>query len=183
MKRNALLILSALLLGGCALWIPTDGDPFADHAQNVSIKLPAGWQRLNTKDYLFATRDGAELQSLLVERIHVDDTLSQTRKKLRRGMLPQELAEVILDNSRSNEEVLDLKVIENKPASLAGGTGFRLLYSYKSKDGLRYRSLYYGSLRGEWFYGVRFAAPQRHYFARDLPVFEKAVKSLKILGG
>jgi len=183
MKRIAILITLALALGGCALWVPTDGKPFVDGAQNVSIELPAGWQRLNTKEYLFATRDGEELQSLLVERFHVDDDLTKTRKKLRRGMLPQELAEIILDNARSNEELLDFKVLANKPASFAGTEGFRMLYSYKNGDGLRYRNLYYGCLRGEWFYGVRYTAADRHYFDRDLPAFEKAVKSLSVLGG
>jgi hypothetical protein len=183
MKRFVILILLALALGGCALWLPTDGAPFVDSAQNVSLELPAGWQRLNSKEFLFVTRDGSELQSLLVERLHVDDDLSQTRKKLARGMLPQELAEVILDNARSNEGVLDLKVLENKPVPFGDTDGFRMLYTYKSEDGLKYKNLYYGCLRGEWFYGVRYTASQRHYFERDLPAFEKAVKSFRVLGG
>jgi len=183
MKRIVILIILALALGGCALWVPTDGTPFVDRARNVSLELPTGWRRLNTGEYLYATRDGSELQSILVERIQVDDELTQTRKKLRRGMLPQELAEVILDNSRSNEEVLDLKVVENKPAAVGGADGFRMIYTYKNTDGLRYRNLYYGCLRGEWFYGVRYTAAQRHYFDRDLQAFEKTVKSLRVLGG
>lgn len=181
MKKLVVLALLATLLSGCARWLLTDGRPYADTTQNISIELPAGWQRLNHRDYLFATRDGGGLQSILAERIHAKEELSETKKKLTPGMLPQELAGVILDNTKSRKNVFDLKILENKPASIGGHQGFRVLFTHKDQNGLLYKNLYYGFMNGEWFYGVRFRAPERHYFDKDVAGFEKAVKSFRLL--
>ncbi len=181
--RKAILFLIAvvLLLGGCAPWYPTNGEPYIAKAQNVSVNLPAGWMRQNRRDIVLATRDGLPLQTIMVETIHVNDDLKYTKKKFSPGMLPQEQAETIIDNMTSNQKVLGLKVLENKPAKIDGRQGFRALISFKDSDGLAYRSLYYGFMEKEWFYGLRYTAPQRHYFERDREAFDKAVSSVKLL--
>lgn len=181
MKRPLLLLaIFLLLLGGCAPWYPTGG-PYQAKPQNVSLDLPSGWMRQNRRDILLVTRDGALLQNILVETIHVRDSLKFTKKKFAQGMLPQEQSEIILDNMTSNQDFRNLKVLENKPAKVAGIPGFRLLLSFEDEDGLAYRRIYYGFMEGEWFYGIRFTAPRRHYFDRDRKKFEKSVASLKLL--
>ncbi len=180
MKRILLLCLVVLFITGCLPWARTGG-PFTAPAQNVSVDLPDGWMRKNTKDYLLVTRDGPLLQYIIVENIHATDALYHTKKKFRTGMLPQEQAEVIIDNTSSNPEILKLRIISNKPTKINGYSGFKVVYTYKDKNGLQYKSMYYGFMNGEWFYGIRYNAPLRHYYKKELNSFKKVVKSLKLI--
>lgn len=181
MKRSLWLLVIVLLIGGCISlpWVKTDG-LYKAPAQNVSIELPDGWMRHNTNKHLFLTRDGPRLQYILVERIRVDDKLKHTKKKFRKGMLPQELAEIVIAHCSSNEKVLNFKVKSNRPIKINGHSGFKLLFTYEDGDNLEYRSLYYGFMEGEWFYGVRYNAPERYYYEKELKTFNKVVSSLKL---
>jgi len=179
-KRLLAAIFIAVILTGCAPWIRTNGQPFTSQAQNVTVNLPDGWMRLNTDDYIFITRDGELLQSVLIEAFHVDDQLKHTKKKLRKGMLPLESSEVIMDNISSNNEIKSFEVKENRSAKVAGHQCFRAIFTYKDSEGLKIKSVYYGFLDNEWFYGIRYTAPQRHYFDKDLKTFEKIVASVKL---
>ncbi len=179
MKRLLAAIFIAVALTGCAPWIRTGG-PFTSQARNVTVDLPEGWMRLNTDDYILITRDGELLQSVLIEAFHVDETLKHTKKKLRRGMLPLEASEVIMDNISSNNEITSFEVKENRSAKVAGRQCFRALFTYRDREGLKIKSVYYGFLDGEWFYGIHYTAPQRHYFDRDIKTFEKIVASLRL---
>lgn len=178
--RRFFLYLILLFLSSCAPWIRTGG-PYTATAQNVVVNLPDGWMRLNTDEFLFVTRDGENLQYVIVQNIHVDDELKHTKKKFRKGMLPLEAAEVIIDNISSNQDVLNLEVKENKAAKLCGHPAFRAVLTYKNRDGLKIKSIYYGFMEGEWFYGIRYAAPQRYFFEKDIKNFEKVAASLKLI--
>jgi hypothetical protein len=179
MKRLLAAIFIVVMLTGCAPWIRTNG-PFTSQAQNVTVNLPDGWMRLNTDDYIFITRDGERLQSVLIEVFHVDEKLKHTKKKLSKGMLPLESSEVIMDNISSNSEIKSFEVKENRSAKVAGHQCFRAIFTYRDGEGLKIKSVYYGFLDGEWFYGIRYTAPQRHYFDKDFKTFEKIVGSLKL---
>src|SRR5690242_14795536 len=82
-----------LLLGGCVSlpWEPTAG-LYSSPSENFAVKLPQGWMRLNVKnakDDLLITRDGI---------LAVDKPLKSTKKTFARGMQPQAVAEVVIDN-------------------------------------------------------------------------------------
>jgi hypothetical protein len=179
-KKTALLVAVMFLLNGCAPWIRTGGLHEAK-GENVSLDLPDGWMRLNQDEYLLVTRDGVSLQSILVESINVAETLKHTKKKFRKGMLPLEASEVIMDNIASNREVHDFAIKESKSTKVAGKPGFRVAYSYKTTDGLKMQGVLYGLMQGECFYLLRYAAPKRHYFDRDLKTFERVVASAQLL--
>ena len=180
MKNLFLLMVVMLLLNGCAPWIRTGG-PYEATRENVALELPDGWMRLNSDKYLLLTRDGVLLQSILVENINVNDPLKYTKKKFRKGMLPLEASEVIVDNIASNDGVLDFAVKESKSAKVAGEPGFRVAYSYKTSDGLKMQGIVYGLMHGEAFYLIEYAAPKRHYFDRDLKTFERVVSSARLI--
>ena len=180
MKKVLLLIVAMFLLNGCAPWIRTGG-PFTAAEENVAMVLPDGWMRLNTGDYFLITRDGVDLQYILAEKIGVHDTLNHTKKRFRKGMLPLEAAEVILDNISSGDKVHGLEIKENKPAKIDGRPGFRAVYTYKTNDGLKMKGVIYGLMLGEWYYGINYTAPQRYYFDRDLKTFERVLASVHLL--
>ena len=97
-------------------------------------------------------------------------------------MLPQELAEIVIDHCSSDENVLNFKVKSNKPTKINGHSGFKLLFTYKNKDALKYKSLYYGFMEKEWFYGIRYNAPERYYFKKELKTFKNVVASVQLTG-
>jgi hypothetical protein len=179
-KKLVLLIVVMCLLNGCAPWVRTGG-PYEAQRENVALDLPDGWMRLNSDKYLLLTRDGLLLQSILVEKISVNEPLKHTKKKFRKGMLPLEVSEVIVDNIASNSEVLAFEVKESKSAKVAGESGFRVVYSYKTVDGLKMQGIVCGVMHGEWFYLIQYAAPKRHYFNRDLKTFEQIVASAHLI--
>lgn len=182
MKRSLLLCVLFVFITGCLPWVRTSG-PYQSTYLNISADLPDGWMRRDytSRSDIFLTRDGAYLQYIMVEPIHMDAELRGTKKKFRKGMMAQELAEVIIDNTSSREDVLNFKVISNKPYTVAGHPGFRMVYTFRDTDGLKYKSLYYGFMEGEWFYGLSYSAPERYYYKRDLMAFKKVRDSLKLL--
>jgi hypothetical protein len=179
---SALLLGAALSFGGCVTlpWYPTEG-PYTSAADNFVVELPKGWMRLNSDHDLLITRDGLLLQHVLIERGRVDRPLKHTKKVLTRGMQPQALAEVILDNISSSERTLDLKVKENRPVQVGRHRGFRLVYGHRDKNGLRFKSVMLGFLAGDDFYLIRYTAAERHYFAKDLQTFEQLVATFKLI--
>lgn len=177
MKRLVFILL--IFIFGCAPWMRVGGAYTSPYDQ-YSVDLPEKWMRLNTKEYLLITRDGVMLQHILIERIHVNDSLKHTKKQFRRGMLPHEAAEVILDNKSSNPDILNLKVIRNIPANVGGLRGFKAVYTHKNKDGLKFRTVFYGVMADEEFFGVAYTAALRHYFKQDLRTFEKLIASFRL---
>ena len=180
MKKVFLLVAIMCMVNACAPWIRTGG-PFTATEENVALELPDGWMRWNTKEYFLITRDGVDLQYILVEKINAQDSLKHTKKKFRKGMLPLEAAEVILDNIASSDKVHGFEIKENKPARIDGKHGFRAVYTYKTDNGLKMKGIVYGLMIGEWYYGIKYAAPQRYYFDRDLKTFERVVARVQLL--
>ena len=179
--KNILLATLVITMVGCTpLWVRTGGE-FVEKRMNVSVKLPEGWYCMRADKGVFvATRDGLALQQITVERIHVSDELVHTKKKFSKGMLPHEQANIIIDNNATRKEYLNFSVESNRPAVIDNHKGFRLAYRYKT-NGIPYRSIHYGFMQGDWFYGIRYLSPARHYFDRDSAVFEEAAESMKLL--
>jgi len=179
---GTLLLGLGLLLGGCVSvpWHPTAG-LYNSPSENFAVELPQGWMRLNANEDLLITRDGILLQHVTVERAAVDRPLKSTKKTLARGMQPQAVAEVIIDNFMSSERMLDVKVQENRPVQVAQHRGFRLVYTHRDKNGLRFKSVLHGFLAGDVFYGIRYTAAERYYFAKDLPTFEHVLASFRLI--
>lgn len=178
MKKASLMIL--LVVMGCVPWIQTRG-LYTSKTHNFSVELPQGWMRSNTSEYMLITRDGVVLQNIAIKRRAVDEEFEHTKRKLSKGILPQEAAGVIIDNINSDQEVLNFKVIENVPVEINESSGFKVVYTYKNKDGLRSKRIYYGVVDGEWFYSISYSAALRHYFEKDLKSFEELFKSFKLI--
>lgn len=189
MARIAAMAAAALLLGGCISMY--DEWPYRPAGRrysswsligaDVRMELPQGWMKANGIDNgLVATRDGFNLQTLRFRRLPLGKALPHTKKVLADGMRPDEVAEVLIDDIRSDGTALGLQVVETRPATVAGQPGFRAVVSFRDPDGLRFKATTAGVIVDGYAWQVTYVAAARYYYDRDLPLFEKALASLKI---
>ena len=83
----------------------------------------------------------------------------------------------------SNQAIQSYELKENTPATLDGLQGFKITYSYKSRDGVKHKAVIYGFLYSEWLYEIRYHATERYYFDKDLMTFEQFVASFRLIKG
>jgi hypothetical protein len=182
MRRTiALCCLMALTLCGCATWVAVGGT-YRESSRNYEVDLPHGWRKYNvSKDALLITRDGLSLQFIRISRVALDKEMPHTKKKFSKGMLPQEAAEVVTDNFLSAPNIMAQDVLANAPADIDGHPGFRVEFTYKTKNGLTKNAIVYGFLTGEWYCELRYDPPKRHYFKKDLSTFEEVKQSFRLM--
>src|SRR3990172_5283475 len=176
------LVLVFLLgaLSGCAPWVMVEG-PYRMDSQGYEVSLPAGWRRATTVgDSLLVTRDGVSLQNIRVERVAIGDELKHRKKKFAKGMLPQDVAALELDEVRSDQAVRNFALVENIPFQVTGFPGFKLVYTFKTGNGLRLRRIHYGVLLRDWVYRIQYQAAAKYYFDKDLAAFERVRESFKV---
>lgn len=183
-KIMALVVI--LSLAGCAPqkpWLKTEKF-YTNQRQGFSVELPDNWMRSSKADVLFATRDGFPLQSIYISRFNIkENPLKNTKKTLQKGMLPQEVAEIVLDDTISASSLTDVKTEEDVPMTIAGIPGFRLVYTFRNSSGLKMKAILCGGLKDSSLLVARYSAPRRHYFDMDAPTFEKVFRSLKVTDG
>ena len=180
--KGSLYLLFAFILCGCvSTWVAVGGN-YKSGSENYTVELPEGWRQYTpAKDKLLITKDGFTLQRIQIMRLKIDAELPHTKKKFEKGMLPQEAAEVVIDNFRSNPKILNQNIIANTPAQIGGHPGFKIVYSYQNKSGLNKKGVFYGLLTSEWWYEIIYEAPERHYFPKDLPTFEKIKETFRLI--
>jgi hypothetical protein len=195
-----LVVLALLVTAACAPITAVSGK-VALAPQGLELDMPAGWYRIEpigqqhlvnagvplpallidrSIEPALLTRDGIPLQVIRIERLPIDKELSSTKRKLARGMPAHDVAELELDNVRSNPEALNFQHVETTPATVAGRSGFRLVYAWKTKAGLPIRAMHYGFLDDAALYRVVYQAAARHYFERDLATFEQIRQTLRL---
>ncbi len=184
---RALLGGLMLLLAGCAPFVLASGKQTLTEYE-FEVTVPEGWYRamhapgtLEAFEGLVLTRDGLVLQQIRVERVAMDKDLKFTKRKFDPKLPPHEVAEIELDDHRSNPDVFNLTVEENAPATVDGRRGFRLVYTWQTKDGYRLKRIHYGFLEGKWVYRLTYQAAARFYFDRDLAIFERLRESFRLL--
>lgn len=183
-----LVVLAAVTAGAaCARprppsWLPTEQTYVAARA-GFEVVPPPGWMRFNGRDEtLVLTRDGTALQRIVVGWSDVGKPIGigASKRPVQAGMSPQELAELVIDDIRAAEALTAVQVLENAPATLSGQGGFRVVASFKDARGLPRRIALYGLVTSARLYEVFLVAPERHYFARDLPVFEELARTFRL---
>ena len=187
MRKQVLIAfagVAALLAAGCQTWQP-GGTPVSLAKGAVAITPPAGWKHATIGGAdLIASKEGPVLQKMVVE--HVD--LSQpppkeTKRAVAAGMTPFEVAEAVIGELRANQELLGLDVRENTPVDVGGKPGIKIVFAFRTKDGLQLTEARYSALVGQTLWHIRYVAPTRHYFERDLAAFEAAVRTTRIPAG
>ena len=148
---------------------------------DFSVEIPEGWWKPKHIDKYLITKDGVFLQYVLIQQRPIDRPYRNTKKKLNRRMLPQEAAGVIIDEIASDRRIYNFNVIENAPAIIDEREGFKILFTFKDKKGSSFKTLYYGFIRGDSFYNLRYNAAMRHYFEKDITDFEQILSSFKVV--
>jgi hypothetical protein len=158
------------------------GGNYETRSHNFKTELPDGWRKYKLdKSRVLITKDGLTLQWISVSISPIEKKLAFTQKQFSKQMLPQEAAEVVIDNFRSNSKIFNLQIIENHPTLIGGYAGFKIIYQYQTEKGLTKKGVYYCILVDEWRYKIIYEAPDRHYYAKDLPALEKVKTSFKLL--
>jgi len=127
------------------------------------------------------TKDGFSLQFIRVTRSPVGNKLQHTEKKFTKGMMPQEAAEIVIQNFRSNPNIMNQQVLANNPTKIGGYPGFNIVVAFQTKTGLTKQSIVCGFLSGSSYYEILYEAPQRYYFTKDESDFEKVKDTFKLL--
>ena len=192
MKLLLIAVLSTCMLTACvgrqAKWSMVGGTQVVEN-EPIEVEWPQAWMKLTPAEadesakkeglILILTRDGIELQAITLKRRALEQGFIYTGKKANSGMLPQELAEIVVDDLRANPNFIDLQVVGNSPTTLDGVPGYKLVVQFRNKAGLPKEAVYYGCLVKGSLYILIYEAPQRHYFPLDLPTFEAVKSSFK----
>lgn len=128
----------------------------------------------------FATKDGIFLQRLFVEQHDLTQPLPHSKRRITAQMTPFEMAEAVVDDLRSDQALLQFQVTGNEPAVVGGRPGFKLALQYLTPEKLRLAEVRYATVVGDRLYTLRFMAPSRHYFDRDLATFEETAKTFRL---
>jgi len=180
MKKFLPLLICLLFLFSCASAAQQSSLKELPDA-DFSVDIPDGWWKPEYTGKYLLTKDGPYLQYVLIQKRPLNKAFRYTKKKIRRGMLPQEAAGIIIDELASDRYLMNLSVIENAPASVDGQAGFRILFTYTDKKKSQFKTLYYGFIKADSFYNLRYCAAARHYFEKDIAAFDQIINSFKLV--
>jgi hypothetical protein len=173
--RFWICIILVTLLASCA---HGGGKP----ALTFNAAVPEGWKQIATDDaMMFMTKDGGYKQFVLIRERPLAEPFQFTQKTLQPGMLPEAAAEIIANEILADTNIRNFSVTENTPARIAGNSGFKLAFVYTDADGYVFKTIYYGFIKGDTFYNIRYGASQDEYFQKDLKTFEEVFKSFKLV--
>jgi hypothetical protein len=176
------VILTGVLIAGCATtWTRVDDASRSYQGEHYRVMLPAGWMRLENGGNLLLSKDGIDLQRIIIEYHTHDKAFEKLKKTSSAAMLPSELAELTIAELKASQKdsLPSLKVISNSPVEIAGHTGFQLHLVYKTDDGLRIEMLMQGFADADGYYLLSYRAPTLYYFGRDRAVFESVCASFR----
>jgi hypothetical protein len=177
-SQIGMLIALTLMAAACAG--PWRTAPNQLNAPRWSITSPEGWMHLSTQKSEMLSKDGPYLEYILIQSRPLTRGFRFTNQKLNTGMLPHEVAQLIVDNMRLDPLIRQFRLLASEPAMVGGHAGFKLIYSYQDAFGVQIKSIYYGAILPTLFFNLRYTATQRHYFDAELPAFEMVFDSLRL---
>jgi hypothetical protein len=175
MKRLSWVFLFAIL-AACATAGP-GGAP-----ENFVVQVPQQWKKLNVADCSMYSKEGPFAQYIFIQQRPVGQEFPHAKKALSPGMTPKQVSDLFLQEIASDPGVLHLRVLEIHPAKINSYDGFKAVFTYNVKDGYRFKTMLYGFLQGDWFYGIRYNADVKKYSNEDVRTFEKIVKTFALKG-
>lgn len=177
-----LVIGLVILLAGCASMTYIRQENRAWKSGYFEAQLPVGWTKFTRVGAeLYLSKDGFFLQSISLSRTRTNVELPATKKKIKEGMLLQEIAELVIDEETISQKRKNFQVISNTPAKIGGLEAFRLEYTYDNDHFVKYRSILYGFIYKKKYYEVQYLATQQHYWDDGLKDFQAFVELFKMI--
>lgn len=179
----SILLLPAILLVGCATsaWNRVDEAAGRYDIEQYSLSLPEGWMRNQSTGDLVLSRDGVDLQRIIVRYRPHDKAFEKLERASAPEMLPSELAQLAIAEIKAGpgDGMPSLTVLSDIPFEIAGNTGFAIHLGFRTKQGLRIQVLSRGFSDAHGFYQLLYRAPALHYFEKDRGTFESVVRSMR----
>jgi hypothetical protein len=177
-NRIWICVVLAVALSACA---HTGSKP----PTSFNAALPEGWRTIDTEEpMLFMTKDGGYKQFIMIRERPLSDPFVFTQRTMYSGMLPEQAAELVVNEIIADTNISNFSLLENLPARVAGHSGFRLTFLYTDADGFIFKTIYYGFIRGTTFYTIRYGATEdptrENYFQRDLKTFQQVFESFTL---
>ncbi|MEE9496533.1 MAG: hypothetical protein V3V39_08400 [Desulfobacterales bacterium] len=179
MKKFFWIILFLFAAGGMAC--THTGGLSKPASYSFTIDIPEGWRKIDNNRYLFVTKESPFLQYIMVQNRPIGRSFRNTKKKIQKEMLPEEAAQIIIDELVSDQNLVNLRILDNTPASIKNYEGFKILYTYSDSEDQAYKTLYYGFIKEDTFFNLRFTAAARIYFERDIGSFRNILNSFQII--
>ena len=179
MKKHFWIILCLFAIGvmACA----HTGAMSKSASYSYTYDIPDGWRKIDHNRYLLLTKESTFLQLIMVQNRPIDKSFRYTKKKIQKGMLPEEAAQIVIDELSSDQNLAKLMILDNSPASIKGHEGFKILYTYKDSAGQTIKTLYYGFIKEDTFFTLRFRAADQIYFQRDISGFRSILNTFEVL--
>ncbi len=177
LKTIGVWVAATIMLAACGG--PWHAAPEKIGAPQWSIASPDGWMHMSMQDSEMLSKDGPYLEYILIQSRPLAKGFRFTRQKLNAGMLPNEAAQLIIDNLRSDPHIRQFRLLTNVPAMVGGQPGFKLIYTYQDPHGVTVKTVSCGVIFPEMYFNLRYSATQRHYFNKELPAFNQVLDSLR----
>ena len=181
LRLSAMLLM--LALGACTPWSAVNPNSrTVTVKEDYSLEAPLGWVRRNYDVYdVFFSRDGPLLNFIAIDRDKHDRELPRTKRKTSPGLLPQEVAELVIAELKANESHGAFTVLSNRPATIGGKSAVRIHARWKTERGLPIERLTYAMVDENGRLAFIYEAPGLVYFPKGLTDFEAMVKSVIFL--
>lgn len=177
--KKVLWVTLFLFAASCVACTHT-GSIYKSGSYSFTIDVPEGWRKID-RPYLYITKEGGYLQHIMVQNRFIGKSFRYTKKKMRREMLPEEAAQIIIDEYASDQNIGNLKVLDNAPVEINGLDGFKIFLTYMGPKGHEFHTLYYGFIKADTFFNLRFTAGSRQYFQKDIETFKRMLNSFRVI--
>lgn len=182
--------LNAAPLAAAYKLIPA-GAPVAVGKSNLTVTPPEAWNKLPPmvgKKAEAWTLDGLNLNEVtFFGGIASGETLVKDRQKkdkplpkFNATMLLPDVVALYETTLRSVTDTANYTTDMVEPATFAGQPGFRFGFSYTVADEVKRKGEGVGAIIGGKLYMAVFAAPQTHYFGRDVEKFRAVVATARV---
>ena len=118
---------------------------------SFNVAMPEGWRSIDTDEpMIFMTKDGGYKQFIMVRERPLTDPFVFTQRSMYAGMLPEQAAELVVNEVIADTNISNFSLLENSPARIAGHNGFRLTFLYSDAAGFVFKTIYYGFIKGQY---------------------------------